>query len=76
MSMGTDFLVNSMIKALNLDPEEIKKQIATIFTIAVQAHQTVLRIEANQIEILSLLKDGKGMTPDEQPAITHEKDIQ
>jgi len=75
MSMGTDFMMRSLMKSMGLEPETIIAQVQAIFGIAQHVDARMQRIEEQNIEILSLLKDGKGMTLDNTPAINfHEKE--
>lgn len=64
MSAGMNMMLASLLKNLNIDPEEIKKQIAGFVQIAVNADKrlTALETQAARIEAkLNLLLDAKGL---------------
>ena len=75
MSMGTDFMMKSILKGMGLEPETIIAQVQLIMQTALDTHARIKHIEEQNTEILSLLKDGKGMTLDNQTAITDEREI-
>lgn len=56
MASGLEMMMNAVLKSINLDPEQIKLQLAQWLQIMADRGKQLDRVEANQILILSLLR--------------------
>ena len=64
MPTGMNMMLAALLKNLNIDPEEIKKQIAGFVQIAVNADKRLSNLETQAARIeakLNLLLDAKGL---------------
>lgn len=64
MDLGMSMLFDTLLKKLNIDPEEIKKNIAAFGQIAVNADTRLnaLKVQQDRLERkLNLLLDAKGL---------------
>lgn len=64
MTMGTDFLMQAAIKALGLDPEEIKQQINGVLHLGISIDARMKRIEEKLDAVLALHNPPPALTDD------------
>lgn len=56
MATGMEMMLSSMVKAMGLNPDDLKEQAGQLLKLAVDLKEQVNRIEQQNIEIIDLLK--------------------